>query len=117
MHLINNDFEKAYETAKNLKDIFGDDFYLEIQDHGLEIEKAVLEGMPRLAKMLNTKLVATNDIHYIQHEHALAHNILLLLSDKTGNADYKTLRYNTDQVYFKTRRRNEEIIQTFSRRY
>ena len=102
VHLINNDFDKAYETAKTLKDIFGDDFYLEIQDHGLDIEKPILEGMPKLAKMLNTKLVATNDIHYIKHEHSIAHNILLLLSDKTGNADYKTLRYNTDQVYFKT---------------
>jgi len=110
--LINNDFDKAYETAKQLKDIFGDDFYLEIQDHGLEIEKPILEGMPRLAKMLNTKLVATNDIHYIQHEHAIAHNILLLLSDKTGNADYKSLRYSTDQVYFKS---SEEMKKLFKK--
>jgi DNA polymerase-3 subunit alpha len=112
MHLINGDMDKAYETAKRLKDIFGDDFYLEIQDHGLEIEKAILEGMPKLAKSLNAKLVATNDIHYIQHEHALAHNILLLLSDKTGTADYKTLKYRTDQIYFKS---TDEMKKLFAR--
>jgi len=113
MHLINNDFDKAYETARTLKEIFGDDFYLEIQDHGIEIEQPVLEGMPKLAKMLNTKLVATNDIHYIQREHSIAHNILLLLSDKTGNADYKTLRYNTDQVYFKTPEEMKKLFKRF----
>lgn len=112
-HLINNNFDKAYETAKVLKDIFGDDFYLEIQDHGLEIEKPVLEGMPKLAKMLNTKLVATNDIHYLQNEHSIAHNILLLLSDKTGNADYKTLRYNTDQVYFKSAEEMKKLFKKY----
>ncbi len=111
-HLINNNFDQAYETAKTLKDIFGDDLYLEIQDHGLEIEAPILEGMPKLAKMLNSKLVATNDIHYLRNEHAIAHNILLLLSDKTGNADYKTLRYTTDQVYFKS---SEEMKKLFKR--
>lgn len=111
VHLINNDFDKAYEAAKNLKDIFGDDLYLEIQDHGIDIEQPVLEGMPKLAKMLNTKLIATNDIHYIKQEHSIAHNILLLLSDKTGG-DYKTLRYSTDQVYFKS---TEEMKKLFKR--
>lgn len=110
--LIDNDFDKAYEAAKTLKDIFGDDLYLEIQDHGIDIEQPVLEGMPKIAKMLNTKIIATNDIHYIKQEHSLAHNILLLLSDKTGNADYKTLRYSTDQVYFKS---TEEMKKLFKR--
>ncbi len=99
--LINNDFEKARKTAKIYKEIFEDDFYLEIQDHGMEIERAVLDGMPKLAKELNIKLVATNDCHYIEPEHSLPHNILLLLSDKDG-ADYDQLRYGTDQIYFKS---------------
>jgi DNA polymerase-3 subunit alpha len=101
VHLINNDFEKARETAKTYKDIFGDDFYLEVQNHNMDIEKPVLEGMPKLARELGLKLLATNDCHYIEKEHAIAHNILLLLSDKNGN-DYHQLRYGTDQVYFKS---------------
>ena len=100
-HLINKDYDNAKQTAKIFKELFEDDFYLEIQDHGMEIEKAVLEGMPKLSRELNIKLVATNDCHYIEPEHAVAHNILLLLSDKNG-ADYKQLRYGTDQIYFKS---------------
>jgi len=100
-HIVNGDNVKAKEVAQTYREIFGDDFYLEIQDHGLEVDKAVLEWMPKLSKELNIKLVATNDCHYIEKEHAIAHNILLLLSDKNG-ADYKQLRYKTDQIYFKS---------------
>jgi DNA polymerase-3 subunit alpha len=100
-HLVNGDYEKAREVAKKFKDIFEDNFYLEIQNHGMDIDKPILEGMPKLSKELGIKLVATNDCHYIEPEHAIAHNILLLLSDKNG-ADYTQLRYGTDQVYFKS---------------
>jgi DNA polymerase-3 subunit alpha len=99
--LINGDYEKARQTAITFKEIFGDDFYLEVQDHNMEVEKPVLAGMPKLAKELGIKLVATNDCHYIEKDHALAHNILLLLSDKNGQ-DYHDLRYGTDQIYFKS---------------
>lgn len=100
--LINDDYAKARSTAIILKEIFGDDFYLEIQDHGMDIEKPVLSGMPKLAKDIGVKLVATNDIHYIEKDHSIAHNILIMLGDKTGTADYKDLRYGTDQIYFKS---------------
>lgn len=100
-HLVNDDYEKARSVAKRFKDLFGDDFYLEIQDHGMDIDKPILESMPKLSKELGIKLVATNDCHYIEPDHAIAHNILLLLSDKNG-ADYTQLRYGTDQVYFKS---------------
>ncbi len=109
--LVNGNYDKAKVNAIRFKEMFGDDFYLEIQDHNLEVDKPILEGMPRLAKELGIKLVATNDIHYIEQEHAVAHNILLLLSDKTG-ADYRNLRYGTDQVYFKSA---DEMIRLFSK--
>ena len=108
-HIVNGEIDKARETAKIYKDIFDDDFYLEIQDHGMEVDKAILEWMPKLAKELGIKLVATNDCHYIEQDHAIPHNILLLLSDKNG-ADYTQLRYGTDQVYFKSQ---EEMIKLF----
>ncbi|MGA8265548.1 MAG: DNA polymerase III subunit alpha [Ignavibacteriaceae bacterium] len=109
VHLRNGDYQEAKETALTYKEIFGDDFYLEIQDHNMDVEKPVLEGMPRLSKELGIKLVATNDCHYIERDHAIAHNILLLLADKTGQ-DYRNLRYGTDQVYFKSQ---EEMIKLF----
>ncbi len=108
-HLINNNYDKAKEIAKIYKDIFEEDFYLEIQDHNMDVEKAVLQGMPKLSKELGIKLVATNDCHYIEPDHAIPHNILLLLSDKNG-ADYRQLRYGTDQVYFKS---SDEMIKLF----
>ncbi len=100
-HLLNGNYEKAKENAIILKEIFDKDFYLEIQDHGLEKDLPILEGIPKLAKEINTPVVATNDIHYIEREHSVAHNILLLLSDKSGR-DYRDLRYQTDQIYFKS---------------
>src|SRR5690606_9749366 len=112
VHLINNDYDKARETARAYKEIFDDDFYLEVQDHNMEVEKPVLEGMPKLAKELGIKLVATNDCHYIEQDHAIAHNILLLLSDKTG-ADYRQLRYGTDQVYFKSAEEMKKLFKNF----
>ncbi|MFO7523871.1 MAG: DNA polymerase III subunit alpha [Ignavibacteriaceae bacterium] len=110
-HLVNGNYNKAKEVAKTYKEIFGDDFYLEIQDHNMDVEKPVLEGMPKLSKELGIKLVATNDCHYIEKDHAIPHNILLLLSDKNGS-DYKDLRYGTDQVYFKS---SEEMIKLFKK--
>lgn len=110
-HLVNANYEKARSVAKRFKDLFGDDFYLEIQDHGMDVDKPILEAMPKLSKELGIKLVATNDCHYIEPEHALAHNILLLLSDKNG-ADYTQLRYGTDQVYFKS---SDEMTKLFKK--
>ncbi len=109
VHLVNGDFEKAKRTAITYKEIFGEDFYLEIQNHFMEVDKPILAGMPKLSKELGINLVATNDCHYIKHDHATAHNILLLLGDKMG-ADYTQLRYGTDQVYFKS---SKEMIKLF----
>jgi DNA polymerase-3 subunit alpha len=111
-YLVNGNIDKARSTAKTYKEIFGDDFYLEIQDHGLDADKAVLEWMPKLSKEFNIKLVATNDCHYIEQEHAIAHNILLLLSDKNGG-DYNQLRYKTDQIYFKSPKDMKELFKEY----
>jgi DNA polymerase-3 subunit alpha len=108
-HIVRGEYDKAKEVARTYKDIFGGDFYLEIQNHNMEIEKPILEYMPKIAKELGIKLVATNDCHYIGADHAIAHNILLLLGDKMGE-DYTKLRYGTDQIYFKS---SEEMVKLF----
>lgn len=111
--LINGDYAKAKENAILLKEIFGDDFYLEIQDHGLDIDKPILEGVPKLSKELNIKIMATNDIHYIKQDHSIAHNILLLLGDKTGTANYLDLRYRTDEIYFRSTQEMKELFKGY----
>ncbi len=110
--IINGDYELARKNAIILKEMFGEDFYLEIQDHGLDRDKMILEAFPKLSEELNIPLVATNDIHYIEKEHAIAHNILLLLSDKTG-ADYRNLRYGTDQIYFKSAEEMKRLFKNY----
>jgi DNA polymerase III subunit alpha len=101
-HLVDGDYEKAREMAKKFKELFGDDFYLEIQNHFMDKELPVLQGMPRLAKELGIKLVATNDCHYIKREHAIPHNIFISIQDKNSVRDIYQLKYGTDQVYFKS---------------
>lgn len=112
-YLIENNYKKAKEIASTYKEIFKDDFYLEIQNHGLEKEKAMLEGIPKLSQELGIKLIATNDCHYINKEDAVAHNVLMLMSDKSGEKDYKKLRYKTDQIYFKSPEEMNSLFKDF----
>ncbi len=111
--LLNDNYEKAKEKAIQYKEIFGDDFYIEIQNHHLEVDKILLEGLPRLARELGIKLVATNDVHYIKREHAIAHNVLLQISQNRGQSDYKTLRYGTDEFYFRSKNEMVELFKEF----
>ncbi len=112
-HLLNNNDDKAIDTAKKYKELFGDDFYIELQNHHMDIDKVLLEGLPKIAKELNIKMVATNDVHYIKSDHAIAHNILLQISNSRGESDYKTLRYGTDQIYFKSAKEMVELFKDF----
>jgi len=109
-----NDAE-AYEAAEIYKDILGDDFYIEIQNHGIDREKPVLEKAPKLAKDLGLKLIGTNDVHYLKHEHAIAHNILLLIPDasSTYTPDSTQFRYQTDQAYFKSTNEMHDLFKDF----
>jgi len=102
--LVNDRYDNARDVAMKYRDILGEDFYLEIQNHGIEKEKPILEGMPRLARELGIKLVGTNDVHYIKQEHAIAHNVLLLIPEASAlnTTNYRELRYGTDQIYFKS---------------
>jgi DNA polymerase III subunit alpha len=114
-HLVQGEYEIAKDTAKIYHEIFGDDFYLEIQNHGMDVERPVLQYMPQIAEELGIKLVATNDIHYIEKGHHIPHNLYLYINtdlskDKEGKNLEVDLRYGTDQVYFKSA---EEMCELF----
>jgi DNA polymerase-3 subunit alpha len=102
--LASGNDREAYDAAEIYKGIFGDDFYIEIQDHGIDREAVIRRKAAALARELGLKLVATNDIHYIRHADAIAHNVLLMIPDSSngGTQDYMQLRYQTDQAYFKS---------------
>ncbi len=111
-HLVDGNYDAAKEAAVVYKNIFGDDFYLEIQNHNYAPEKNVLEGMPRIARELNLKLIGTNDIHYIEKDHAIPHNVMLKIPDanSTNAQDIDVLRYGTDQIYFKSAEEMHEVF-------
>jgi DNA polymerase-3 subunit alpha len=115
-YITRNDIPTAKKMVQVYKEIYGEDFYLEIQDHEtIPAEKKVLEWMPKLAKEFDIKLIATNDCHYIKPEHAVAHNIYLHLSAKQSKFNdgldvTRDLRYGTSQVYFKSA---EEMCELF----
>jgi DNA polymerase III subunit alpha len=111
-YLNANDYTSAREVAQKLRELFGDDVYLEIQDHGLDRERVVTEGMLRLSDELGMKLIATNDCHYIKPDHAVAHNVFLHIADVREAENITNLRYETDQVYFKS---EKEMLQLFRR--
>ena len=112
--LVNGDYEAAYETSKYYKDLFGDDFYLEMQNHGLPEDPIIMEQVPRLGRELGIKIVATNDCHYIKKDHAVSHNVLLNIRDATsansGQTDIYNLHYKVPEMYFKSQ---EEMNKLF----
>ena len=105
-HIIENDMDAARETTQWFLDTYGDDFYLELQNHGLPHDSTVLKVVPQLAQEFNVKMVVTNDVHYLKKGHAVSHNVHLLIKDVTaataGKVDINNLRYRVDEFYFKT---------------
>lgn len=101
--LSNRDYNGAKEEALELLDIFGEgNFYLELQDQGLEEEYAILADMKRLREETGIPFVATNDVHYVKQEDAAAHDILLCIQTATNVDDEKRMRFPNDQFYLKS---------------
>lgn len=108
--IINGDYTAAKKRAEYFKDLFGDNFYLELQDHGLKQEEIANRGLLTLSKELNIPVVATNDTHYLQSDHSEAHDILLCIQTGKDRDDTSRLRFSSDQLYFKT---SEEMADLF----
>ncbi|MBF0489501.1 MAG: DNA polymerase III subunit alpha [Candidatus Omnitrophica bacterium] len=101
--LLKGNYNEALKAADELSQIFGkDNFYIELMDHGLAEQKKVNEGLVRIARELGLKMVATNDVHYLNHEHAHAHETLLCIQTQTTLNDPNHMSFGTDQFYFKT---------------
>src|SRR5499433_3023731 len=109
--VVTEKYDQARENAYRLRDIFGkQNFFLEIQDQGLDIEKAVNPQLVRLSKETGIPLVATNDCHYLHHEDAHAQEVLLCIQTGKTMGDANRMKFATDQFYFKTA---QEMYQVF----
>ncbi|HKM28613.1 MAG TPA: DNA polymerase III subunit alpha, partial [Anaerovoracaceae bacterium] len=100
--LVNRDYEGAKREAKELQEIFGGDFYLELQDQGLEEEARINPQIVKLAKELGIEMVATNDVHYVNQSDAEAHDVLLAIQTATTIDDPNRMRFPNDQFYLKS---------------
>lgn len=103
--LLIGDYQGARAEAEELLEIFGEgNFFLEIQDQGLEEEAAIKPDMIKLSKELNVPLVATNDVHYVRKEDAEAHDVLLAIQTATSINDENRMRFPNDEFYLKSER-------------
>ncbi|MDP2892719.1 MAG: DNA polymerase III subunit alpha [Bacillota bacterium] len=108
--LLAGNYEKAREYAVMLRGIFGPDFYLELQDHGMPEQKAVNPGLLELSRELDIPLVATNDVHYIDHDDAKAQDILLCIQTNKLVDDPDRMRMSTEELYLKSPEEMEGIF-------
>ena len=109
--LLNDDDEGAEKLALHLKDIFGEDFYIEIQDHGIPEEKQVLPKLVALARKIGVQIVATNDVHYITKAEAEMQDVLMCIQMKKTLDDPKRMKFDTQEFYFKS---GDEMAALFS---
>ena len=111
-HLIQtDDLAAAEEAAREYMDIFGEDYYLEIQRHGIDIEAKVNDGLLKLHKKLDVPLVATNDFHFLQADDHAAHDALICIQTGKMLADPPTQRmcYPTG-LYMKSPAEMQELF-------
>lgn len=101
-HLIKNEVEKAKEVAKRYKDLFGDDYYIELQDHGLDEQKRTNPQLIQIAKELGIKMVITNDSHYLRREDADMHDTLLCMQTNSDKDDPNRFHFANNEFYVKT---------------
>lgn len=102
-NLLLGNYEAAKKEAEELIDIFGkDNFFLEVQDQGLEEERRILPDMKKLSRELDVPMVATNDVHYVNREDASWHDILLCIQTGALVDDEYRMRFSNDQFYLKS---------------
>ena len=108
--LLQKGYEEGRRLAYQYQDIFGkDDFYLEVQDHGLDLDKQLIPQLNRLSQETGIPLVATNDAHYLTRADAKAHDALLCIQTGKTLDEPNRMRFQTEEFYLKSR---EEMLKT-----
>ena len=109
--LLNGQNEKAEEVALWHKRVFGEDYYIEIQNNGIKEQVLANQKLVQLARKLDIPLVATNDAHYLKREDAYNHEVLLCIQTGKRMSDEDRMRFETDELYVKS---PEEMSEYFS---
>ncbi|MCH4249995.1 MAG: DNA polymerase III subunit alpha [Microbacteriaceae bacterium] len=107
-------YDQALQAASDMRDIFGkENYYCELMDHGLDIERRVTKDLLRLAKELGLPLIASNDLHYTHAEDAHAHAALLCVQSASTLDDPKRFKFGADEFYLKSPRQMRDIFREF----
>lgn len=110
-NLLAGEKEKAKETAKKYHDLFGDDYYIELQDHGLDEQKRTNPDLIKIARELGIKMIITNDSHYMNKEDADVQDSLLCLQTNADKSDPNRFHFPNNEFYVKSK---DEMRQAFS---
>ncbi|PSL04208.1 DNA polymerase III alpha subunit [Haloactinopolyspora alba] len=103
-------YKEAVAAAAEFRDIFGtDNYFVEVMEHGLDIEKRVRDDLLRLAKELDLPLLATNDLHYTHKDDAKAHEVLLCVQSGSTMADPKRFKLDGDDYFLKSPEQMREV--------
>ena len=110
-YLMNEDYEGAKNYALKLSEIFGEgNFFLELQDHGIDEQRPVNQGVQRLARETGLPLVVTNDAHYLRREDAKMQDVLLCIQTGKTVDDQNRMKFQTEEFYVKS---EEELRSLF----
>jgi len=110
-HIVRGNMDEARKSAREYLEIFGENnFYLEIMENGIPEQKIANQGLIELSKELSIGLIATNDCHYLNREHAEAHNVLLCIQTGKTVEDADRMSLSTDQFYVKSPEEMHELF-------
>src|SRR5436305_10819864 len=113
-NLANGNYGKARDAALQFKDILGaENFFLEIQDHGIPDQQKIVPMMARLGEETGLQLVATNDSHYLSKDDAFAHEVLLCIGTGKTLGDEKRMKFYSDDFYVKSPDEMERIFRAY----
>ncbi len=115
--LLKNDYNGAKETALYYKNIFGEDFYLEIQDHGILEQKQTNPDIIKISKETGIPLVVTNDSHYLEKSDSETHRILLCIQTNHTINDEDKMEFQTDEFYLKSEEEMRSLFKDIPEAY
>ena len=111
-NLLKDDYEAARKACARFVEIFGrENFVIELMDHGLEEQKRIIPGLLKLAEEFKLRVVATNDVHYVDAQDSVAHDAMLCIQTGARLADERRMRYTAQEFYLKS---EKEMLRIFS---
>ena len=111
--ILSGSMEEAEKSALEFRTVFGDDFYLEIQNHGLDDERKIAYGIKLISEKYGIPMVATNDVHYIERKDADTQAILMCIQTNNVITDGKPFGFETDEFYFKSTAQMKTLFSAF----